>query len=116
MIATSAAIRHVLATTLLTAIRSKGFTVRICLVGVAGAILVPALVFGGWLTVHSAESERALLERNSETKSQQVLVDIEHEVAAAKAMLTALASSHFLQTGDFAGFHRQMTEVAKHLG
>src|SRR5262245_33226358 len=104
MIATGVANRRVPATALLPAIQGKGLSVRTCLVGLTAVILVPALVFGGWLTARSAQSERALLERNSETKSQQVLIDIEHEVAAAKAMLTALASSHFLQTGDFAGF------------
>ena len=34
----------------------------------------------------------------------------------AKAMLIALASSHFLQTQDFERFHRQSAEVAKQLG
>ena len=100
----------------LTSLRKRGYSVRTCLVGIVATILVPALVFGGWLTERSANSERALLERNSEAKGRQVLVDIEHEIALAKAMLTALSSSQFLQTENFQAFHEQSAEVAKQLG
>lgn len=86
------------------------------MVGLAAAILVPALLFGAWQTLHSSSSERELLERNSENKATQVAIDIEHEVATARATLVALASSHFLQTGDFQGFHQQCVEVARQLG
>ena len=97
----------------LAAIRSKGLSVRTYLVGLVAAILLPALLFGGWLTLRSADSERALLEANSETKARQVVADIDHEIALAKAMLTALASSHILRNRDFGAFHRQAVDVAR---
>jgi two-component system, NarL family, sensor histidine kinase UhpB len=91
----------------------RGFSVRTYIIGLAAAILVPALLLGGWLTWRSANSDRALMERNSEIKAVQVVADIDHEIAAAKATLVALASSHHLQTGDFQRFHEQLVDVAK---
>jgi two-component system sensor histidine kinase UhpB len=100
----------------LTAIRNKGYSVRAYLVGLVAITLIPALLFGGWLTSRSAHSERELMEQHSESKAQQVVIDIDHEISSAKAMLTALASSQFLQIDDFEAFHRQSTDVAQQLG
>ena len=100
----------------LTAIRGKGVSVHVYLAGVVAAILIPALLFGGWLTLRSTGSERSLLELNSESKASQVMADIDDDIAAAKATLIALASSHYLQVEDFAGLHRQCVDVARQLG
>lgn len=85
------------------------------MVGLVAIVIISALVFGGWLAIRSADSERNLLELNAESKARQVVVDIEHEVNSEIAMLTALASSHFLQNDDFEAFHRQATDVARQL-
>jgi two-component system, NarL family, sensor histidine kinase UhpB len=95
-------------------LRSRSLRIR--LVALVAAALVPALVFDGWLTLQSARSERTLLERNADNKVKEVIADVDHEIASAKAMLIALASSQFLQTQDFERFHRQSAEVAKQLG
>jgi PAS domain S-box-containing protein len=95
---------------------NRGFSVRAYMVGLAGAILIPALLLGAWLTLRSAGSERELLERNSENKAGQVAADIEHEIATAKATLVALASSRYLQNEDFRGFHEQLVDVANRVG
>jgi PAS domain S-box-containing protein len=100
---------------LLAAFRAKRRSLRLWLVALVAAALVPALLFGGWLTFSSAQSERALLERNADNKAKEVMADIDHEIATATAMLTALASSHFLQTGDYSGFHGQAVEVSRQL-
>ena len=100
---------------LFAALRARGRSLRLRLVVLVAAALIPALLFGGWLTLHSAQSERALIERNADNKAKEVMADIDHEIATATAMLTALASSHFLQTGDYAAFHQQSTEVSKQL-
>jgi two-component system sensor histidine kinase UhpB len=101
--------------TLIAAFRAKRRSLRLWLVALVAAALVPALLFGGWLSFSSAHSERALLERNADNKAKEVMADIDHEIATATAMLTALASSHFLQTGDYAGFHSQAVEVSRQL-
>ena len=99
----------------LTAIRGKGASVHVYLAGVIAIILIPALLFGGWLTFRSADFERALLELNSKNKATQVIADTDDDIAAAKATLIALASSHFLQNEDLSGLHRQFVDVARHL-
>jgi two-component system, NarL family, sensor histidine kinase UhpB len=101
--------------TLIAAFRAKRRSLRLWLVALVAAALVPALLFGGWLSFSSAQSERALLERNADNKTKEVMADIDHEIATATAMLTALASSHFLQTTDYAGFHSQAVEVSRQL-
>lgn len=68
------------------------------------------------MTVRSADSERTLLERNSENKAVQVVADIDHEISTAKALLVALSNSHSLRTEDFSSFHQQSVNVAQQLG
>ncbi len=97
-------------------LRTRSRSLRIRLVALVAAALVPALVFDGWLTLQSARLERTQLERNADDKLKEVMADIDHEIASAKAMLIALASSQFLQTQDFERFHQQSTEVARQLG
>jgi hypothetical protein len=92
-----------------------GHSVRSRLIGLVAVVLMPALLFGGWLTSRSADSERELLERNSESKAEQVRTDIEHEIISAIAMLTALSTSQFIKTEDFEAFHRQSRELARQL-
>ena len=100
----------------LAAIRSKGVSVRVYLLGFVAAILVPALLFGGWLTLRYADAERALIIRNSENKASQVVADIDDDIAAAKATLIALAGSQFLKANDLENLHRQFIDVSKPLG
>ena len=97
-------------------IRSRGVSIRVFLAALVAAILLPTLVVGGWLTVRSTAPERELLVRTSQSKAGEVVADIEDDIAAAKATLTALTSSQFLENGDIESFHRQCTEVAKYLG
>jgi len=97
-------------------LRTQSRSLRIRLVALVAAALVPALLFDGWLTMQSARTERTQLERNADNKVKEVIVDIDHEIASAKAMLIALASSEALQSQDFERFHRQSTEVARQLG
>ena len=97
-------------------LRARSRSLRFRLVALVAAALVPALAFDGWLTIQAARSERTQIERNADDKTKEVMADIDHEIASAKAVLIALASSQFLQTQDFERFHRQMTEVARQLG
>ena len=65
------------------------------LVSVAAA-LVPALAFDGWLTIQAARSERTQIERNADDKTKEVMADIDHEIASAKAVTYVwLVDAHF---------------------
>ncbi|MBA2400368.1 MAG: PAS domain S-box protein [Bradyrhizobium sp.] len=78
-------------------------------------ILVPAVVLGGWIVSRSAVSEQEQIERKAQSKVRQTLADIDREIDTGIAMLSALASSRFLQVDDFQAFRQQVTDVAKQL-
>jgi PAS domain S-box-containing protein len=94
----------------------RGRRVRIYVCALVASILLPALLLGGWLVSRSALSERAQVERNLHQKAREVLLDVDQEIVSAMSMLTALASSHFLHTGDFDAFRRQAEEVSQQIG
>jgi PAS domain S-box-containing protein len=101
---------------LLGAQRRTGYPIRIYFVVMVGAIIVPALLVAGWLAGNAAASERARIEQNAQLRAREIAVAIDREIISIKNIVTALASSHLLQTGDIEGFYRQAVEVAGQLG
>ncbi len=99
-----------------TAIHSKGYSVRLYVCAVVAAILIPALLLGAWIASISANAERAALERNAEQMARGITALIDHEIANTRGVLTALASSSYLGTGDLATFYRQASAVSHQLG
>src|SRR5215470_18730287 len=97
------------------ALRHSGLSVRAYFGAVVVIILIPALLFGGWLASLSAAARRQQIEQNIQQKVREIAVAIDREVLSTMNMLTALASSHFVQIGDFESFHRQATEVSRQL-
>ncbi len=98
-----------------TAQLKRGYSVRTYVSVAVAIILVPTLIIGGWLAARSADSERALLEQNLQDKAREITADLDREIVIASNMLTALASSQFLQTEDFEAFHRQALDVSRQL-
>ena len=97
------------------AVRGRG-SVRFYVTAVVLVILVPALIIAGWLASLSAASERVLLEQNAEQRAREITAAIDRDIVTARNMLTALASSHFLQTDDLEAFYRQALAVSQQLG
>src|SRR6185369_11973126 len=95
--------------------RSKGYSVRVALSAIVAAILIPALLFGGWLTLHSAEAERLQLEKNLHQQAQQVVSEVDREIGSTIYLLTALASSFALQTDNIEAFRQQAMELSQQL-
>src|SRR6185295_6528650 len=95
--------------------RSTGYSVRVALSALVAAILVPALLFGGWLTLHAAEAERLQLEKNLHQQVQQIVSEVDREIVSTTNLLTALASSYSLQTDNIESFHRKAMEVSREL-
>jgi two-component system sensor histidine kinase UhpB len=95
--------------------RNGTWSIRAYLSAIVASILTPALLIGGWLASQSAEAARAQLELNLEQKTREIAVDVNREIATAGSILTALASSHFLEIGDFEAFYRQASDVSQQL-
>jgi two-component system, NarL family, sensor histidine kinase UhpB len=88
---------------------------RFRLPAIVACILIPAMVIAGWLSNRSAASERAQIEKNVEQKVREIAIQIDRELAVARGVLSALASSQFLQTQDFEAFYRQASQISREL-
>ena len=97
----------------LTALRSKGYSVRAYIMWIVAVVLIPGLLFGGWMVYESARLQRDQAERIADREAREVTATIDREMVSAKNILRSLATSHHLQTGDLAAFHKQTKEVAK---
>jgi PAS domain S-box-containing protein len=91
------------------------FPARVYFGALSVGILIPGLLIAGWLAISSARSERVQLEKSAAQKAGEIAAAIDHEIINAKSMLTALASSHFLQTENFEAFYQQTKAVARQL-
>lgn len=100
----------------LTALRTRGRSVRARLCLIVAAILAAALAVAGWIAYRAAEAQRAQFEQALHDKAREVTATIDREIVTTKSLLTVLASSPFLQAGDTAGFERQAAEVSRRIG
>ena len=96
-------------------LRKGRHSARIILAIIVAAILIPALLFGGWFAQRWATSERDRIEQDLLQKTREIASDANRDVQSAMTMLTALASSPWLRSGDFEKFHRQASEVTRKL-
>ena len=87
--------------------------VRLDLVLLATLCVAIALALAGAVVLNQAADERAVVEQQAQSLARTSATAVDREIAAAKALLTGLAVSHNLETGDFAGFHRQASDVEK---
>ncbi len=100
----------------LTLKRGYDHTVRASISALILFIVALALLIAGWLTVRSVADDRARAEQSASKKAREVSHAIDRELLAAKSILTALVSSHYLQNGNVFGFYNQAKQVADQLG
>jgi len=94
----------------------KGYSLRAYIVAGVAVTLIPLLLLGFWLIARVAASERSLLEQQADRELQGISTLVDHEIAVAKSVLVALASSQFLKTDDLKSFRGQAMRVARQLG
>lgn len=97
----------------LTALRSKGYSVRAYIMWIVAVVLIPGLLFGGWLVFESARSQREQAERIADRETREVTATIDREMVNAKSILRSLVDSYYVQSGDLAAFHQHIKMVAK---
>ena len=96
-------------------LRGRRRSIRIISSLIIAAIIIPILLVGGWFARGWAKSERKQVEQDLIQKTREIASNVDHEITTATTMLTALASSPWLRTRDFAAFHSQASEVARKL-
>jgi PAS domain S-box-containing protein len=95
--------------------RSNGRSVRVALSFLVAAILTPALLLGGWLTLRSAEAECEQMKQILRQQAREIELEIDREIASTVNILTALASSYALHTDDLEAFRRQILGLSQQL-
>ena len=74
----------------LTALRSKGYSVRAYVMTIVTIALIPVLMFGGWPVYTSAHSQREQAERIADREVREVAATIDREMVNAKSLLRSL--------------------------
>jgi len=84
----------------LTALRSKGYSVRAYVMTIVAIVLMPSLLFGGSLVYSSAHSQREQTERIADREAREVTATIDREMINAKSILRSLVDSYYVWSGD----------------
>jgi two-component system sensor histidine kinase UhpB len=95
--------------------RRWGLSVRDQIVAVVAAVVVPGLLLGGWLVFQSAQAQAEQIELQAANDAHEIATLIDRELVSSMNMLTALASSYSLQSGDMDSFHAELVHVARQL-
>ncbi len=91
-----------------------GLPLRAGLVLLVVAALLPVLVFAGWMVLRMAQTQSAAIRQSGQDLTRTLAVAVDRELTAVAVALQALTSSHHLETGDLAAFHRQAGAVLRH--
>ncbi len=76
-------------------------------------LLIPTLVFVGVLLRQYAASERNRVEEEARALSRGMAVSLDREINGVLTTLQALATSPSLQSGDYAAFYAQVSEIRR---
>jgi PAS domain S-box-containing protein len=86
-------------------------TLRFRLACLVLACVLPVWVTAAFFGYHAYQQRRNLLEQHVLETSRALSMVVDRELAAMQASATALATSHYLASGDLVAFRRQALEV-----
>ncbi|MGE0675341.1 MAG: cache domain-containing protein, partial [Methylibium sp.] len=86
---------------------ARRLSLRSRLIALALIGLVPMLAFAGVLLAQFADAARDSLQSRVRDTASTVALIVDQEIQRAQSLLTALAVSPQIDSGDLAGFHRQ---------
>lgn len=92
---------------------SSALGVRGWLAGLTIVSMLLTCIPSNFLIWWSYRAERAILERHSLETARALTIAVDGEFARMIATVNALATSPFLDTDDFAAFHRQTASVLR---
>lgn len=73
--------------------------------------IIPPWIVVGITIAGSYQRERSMLANGTIATARALLQAVERDLASAESALSALATSPYIASGDFAGFYRQSREV-----
>jgi len=77
------------------------------------ATVLPLVGLASFAMIRTVDGERARIQRDVGDRVENLLAAVDRQIASIQAELQVLAVSPSLQSGDFAGFDRQMREALK---
>lgn len=92
--------------------RFRPASVRVLLLWLMLACLLPGLLGSAAILYRSYHSERSQLEQNTLQTTRALMQTVDAELAKVKAVGMTLATSPYLVTKDFSGFHAQARAAA----
>jgi two-component system sensor histidine kinase UhpB len=95
--------------------RRWGLSIRDQIVAVVAAVLIPGLLLGGWFVFQAAAAQAEQIELQAANDAREIATLIDRELVSSVNMLTSLASSYSLQSGDLNSFHGEVVRVARQL-
>lgn len=81
------------------------------LLKMAGALVLPVLIFAGILTWYYVVAQRARINESAVSAARELSIALDRELGSYILMLNALATSTELHTGDIQGFHRRASDI-----
>jgi hypothetical protein len=94
-------------------VRRRSFSIKWHVAIVGLLVVTPLLLTEAILLQRIAKSERDTLEQSATSLAREVRDTLDRELQAGKAALLALATSPYLETGNYEAFHRQAQRVAE---
>ena len=96
------------------AVPDRRLSLRMGLVLLVLAALVPMLIFAGWVVIRMAQAQTEITERNTQHLAQALAVAIDRELISMASALQVLTTSSYLADNNYAAFHRQASEALSH--
>ncbi|MGD9845188.1 MAG: ATP-binding protein [Variibacter sp.] len=97
-------------------VRARRLSTRHYVLLLVLAVMVPVLMFSGFLIWRYAISEQARIELDLRGDARQLAQAIDRDLAGLEVTLQTLAISGRVQDGDYAGFYEQMQRVRSLVG
>jgi signal transduction histidine kinase len=98
----------------LSAVHNRSLGVR--LAAFTSALLVPILLFAGFLIWQYAKSERSRYENEALSTARRLSAVIDRELLKYQGSLTGLATSRLIDSQSLAELHQQAAEVSRFIG
>jgi two-component sensor histidine kinase len=92
---------------------AKTFSTPVYLLGLIAGVVVPLLLFAGYLLNRHAATERFRFEEEAERTARQVGLIVDAELERLVALLRGLAASSALVNGDLGQFHGEATRLVQ---
>ena len=91
----------------------RGVPTQLIILALVAILVIPGILFSGFLLIRYAESERARYELEGLSVARSVSAVIDRHTTGLLTTLQSVSTSALLARGDFEGFYYQASQVKK---